>query len=294
MAVNPSDYLSAFKGSIIRIFHANGAIVGAGFLVSPQYVLTCAHVVAAALGIPNNTKEAPTDSIHLDFPLVAAGQKIKAQVVFWQPMNPSVVGEDIAGLKLEGELPNDVQPVRLVTADELWAHPIRIFGFPGGHTNGVWASGVLRDKLANGWVQIEDDKVTGLRVEQGFSGAPVWDETLAGVVGMTVAAERQRQEGKVAFIIPTKVLSQAWSILGQIEPVASEKNIKEMSLPNTTSSKTRSEFYKKRLAVKQEELAAIESHLEGVLANVDELKLNKQAERLMREIEELEMKLNQL
>jgi hypothetical protein len=113
--------------------------------------------------------------------------------------------------------------VRLVTADELWAHPIRIFGFPSGHNNGVWASGVLRDKLANSWVQIEDDKVTGLRVERGFSGAPVWDETLAGVVGMTVAAQTQRQEGKVAFIIPTKVLSQAWSILGQSLDVGGRK-----------------------------------------------------------------------
>ncbi|MBD0345981.1 MAG: trypsin-like peptidase domain-containing protein, partial [Coleofasciculus sp. Co-bin14] len=131
--MNPND---GFKASITRIFHANGAVVGAGFLMSPQYVLTCAHVVTTALGILNNITETPTGSIDLDFPLVAPGQKIKAQVVFWQPMNPSAVGEDIAGLKLEGELPHDAQPVRLVTADDLWEHRIRIFGFPGGHTNG--------------------------------------------------------------------------------------------------------------------------------------------------------------
>lgn len=58
-----------------------------------------------------------------------------------------------------------------------------------------------------------------------------------------------------------------------------------------TPSKARSEFYKKRLTAKQEELAAIESQLEGVLSNVAALKLNKQAEYLMKEIEELEMKL---
>jgi V8-like Glu-specific endopeptidase len=211
MAVNPSDYLSAFKGSIIRIFHANGAVVGAGFLASPEYVLTCAHVVTTALGIANNTAQAPTGSIDLDFPLVAPGQKIKAQVVFWQPMNLSVVGEDIAGLKLEGELPNDVQPVRLVTADELWAHPLRVFGFPSGHNDGIWATGELRGETSNGWVQMEAVNVPGYRVEPGFSGAPVWDETLSGVVGMAVAAERQRENVKAAFMIPTKVLSQAWS-----------------------------------------------------------------------------------
>jgi hypothetical protein len=105
MVINPND---GFKASITRIFHTNGAVVGAGFLVSGQYVLTCAHVVTAALGISGNIIEAPTGSIDLDFPLVAPGQKIKAQVVFWRPVNPLAVGEDIAGLRLEGELPNDL------------------------------------------------------------------------------------------------------------------------------------------------------------------------------------------
>ncbi|NEP14292.1 MAG: toll/interleukin-1 receptor domain-containing protein [Symploca sp. SIO2C1] len=56
-------------------------------------------------------------------------------------------------------------------------------------------------------------------------------------------------------------------------------------------SEVRTGFYKKRLAAKQQELAAIESQLEGVLSSVDELKLNNQAECLMGEIEELEQKL---
>ncbi|HBB32238.1 MAG TPA: serine protease [Cyanobacteria bacterium UBA8803] len=244
MTINPND---SFKASITRIFHTNGAVVGAGFLVSGQYVLTCAHVVTAALGISGNITEAPTGSIDLDFPLVAPGQKIKAQVVFWQPMNPLAVGEDIAGLRLEGVLPNDAQPVQLVTADELWAHPIRIFGFPSGHNNGVWASGVLRDKLANSWVQIEDDKVPGLRVERGFSGAPVWDETLAGVVGMTVAAETQRQEGKVAFIIPTKVLNQAWSILGQSLDVGGKQPNEKTERVMSTARKLQIERLERKL-----------------------------------------------
>jgi hypothetical protein len=65
-------------------------------------------------------------------------------------------------------------------------------------------------------------------------------------------------------------------------------------LQTLPSLNTRSEFYKKRLAAKQEELAVITSQLEGVLGNVDELKLNKQAELILKKIEELEAKLNQL
>ncbi|MEQ9549059.1 MAG: hypothetical protein RIM23_05515 [Coleofasciculus sp. G3-WIS-01] len=64
--------------------------------------------------------DVPTGLIDLDFPLIAPGQKIKARVEFWQPVNPSVAGEDIAGLKIEGECPPGVQPVRLVTADDVW------------------------------------------------------------------------------------------------------------------------------------------------------------------------------
>ena len=131
-------------------------------------------------------------------------------------MNPAVAGEDIAGLKIEGECPPGVEPVRLVTADDVWQHPVRVFGFPSGHNDGVWATGVLRGELGNGWIQMEAVNVPGYRVEPGFSGAPVWDETLSGVVGMAVAAERQREGVKAAFMIPTKVLTQAWSILSQL------------------------------------------------------------------------------
>ena len=57
-------------------------------------------------------------------------------------------------------------------------------------------------------------------------------------------------------------------------------------------SNPRSEFYKKRIAAKQEELAAVQSQLQGVLSHVDELKLNNQAELLLQQIEELESKLS--
>ena len=51
--------------------------------------------------------------------------------------------------------------------------------------------GCCANELANDWVQIEDVKQPGYRVEEGFSGAPVWDEKLQGVAGMAVAAEKE-------------------------------------------------------------------------------------------------------
>jgi len=73
----------------------------------------------------------------------------------------------------------------------------------------VWASGVLRGRQASGWLQIEDVKQTGYLVAPGFSGGPVWDDVLEGVVGMIVAADTHERV-KAAFLIPADVLAVGW------------------------------------------------------------------------------------
>ena len=230
------NYFEAFKTAIVRIYHANGAVVGAGFLVSDRYLLTCAHVVAAALSIPQNTQEMPTGSIELDFPLMAGGQKVKAKVVFWLPVNSSLSGEDIAGLEIEGSLPANIEPIRLQTTEDHRNHNIEILGFPKERDCGIWATGTLRDRIGNGRIQI-DAMLNDRPVEAGFSGTPVWDESLKGVVGMVVAAEKwgknikeeeKRRENVIsAFMIPTQILTEVWSVLNQ--PIGEVKNPKRKS-----------------------------------------------------------------
>jgi len=200
------------ESSVVRIYNTKSEpekVVGAGFLVSHKHIITCAHVVCDALSIRRITVEMPTGEVSLDFPLLAAGQMLKARVVFWRPVNSNELEEDIAALELENPLPNKAQPVLLVPSENVWGHPFKVFGFPKGQPNGVWASGVLRDATAKGWVQLEDVKETGLRLEGGFSGGLVWDQELQLVAGMAVAAEQDRREAKVAFIIPANLLLQA-------------------------------------------------------------------------------------
>ena len=209
------------ESSIVRFRKSNGAVVGAGFLVSKKHVLTCAHVVADALGIARDTQDIPTEDVYLDFPLVGSETQLTARVVFWSPVPPkgstSVKDkEDIAGLELNNSLPETAQPVGLVIKEDLRGHSFRTFGFPAGHDDGLEATGVLRGRQGTGWVQLEDVKQTGVRLEPGFSGAPVWDEQLNGVVGMAVAADQKRPEAKVAFMIPTKVLATTWSDLDKL------------------------------------------------------------------------------
>jgi len=213
--MSTETYFQIFRSAIARIYNKNGKVAGAGFLVSQFHLLTCAHVVTAALGITTNTQDSPTEIIEVDFPLIAPGQKVKAKVVFWQPVNPGQSKEDIAGLQIEETLPTGVSPVQLVTASDYWQHKFRIFGFPQGHDTGVWADGELRDIQATRWIQIEAIKVPGYQIEPGFSGSPVWDESLQGVVGMAVSAEKKREGVKAAFMMPTTVLVETWDFLTQ-------------------------------------------------------------------------------
>jgi S1-C subfamily serine protease len=157
----------SLNSAIVRIRTADGRVVGAGFLVSERQVLTCAHVVAQALGIREENGDVPQGEVSLDFPLVAPGEQLTAKIVWWQP------DSDVAGLKLDQAPPVGASPNRLVKADDPWGHSFRAFGFPQGYNNGVWASGRVLAQEATGWLQIEDVKETGYFVAPGFSGAPV-------------------------------------------------------------------------------------------------------------------------
>ncbi|MEJ6484627.1 trypsin-like peptidase domain-containing protein [Nostoc punctiforme UO1] len=293
MASIADNYIPAFRSAIARIFHPNGAIVGVGFLVSGRsqnYILTCAHVVTSALSLPEDIVEAPSHDIYLDFPLIASGQKLKAKVVFWQPVVNNVSTsepEDIAGLQIEGQLPHEAQPIKLIWANNVWGHPFRIFGFPHGHNDGVWSTGVLRDGQGKGWVQLEDSKVTGYRIEPGFSGAPIWDETLAVVVGMAVAAEKQREDIKTAFMIPADVLSKAWDEITL--PISS--NAHTQNSPSRVQQ-LKIKTLQQRFEVLSSDYEAAYNQLNYTLAASDRNIIQRQINTILQELGRVESELN--
>ncbi len=202
------------QASLVRIRTAAGQVVGAGFLVGERQVLTCAHVVAGALGLADEMPEKPQALVSLDVPRVAPGQQLTARVVLWRPQLPDG-GDDIAGLELMDDPPPGAQAAPLAQVEDLWEHSFRAFGFPRGQDTGVWATGRLLGRQVTNWVQIEDVKETGFAVEPGFSGTPVWDSQVDAVVGMIVAAEK-RMNLKTAFAIPVDVLAGSWSLLSAL------------------------------------------------------------------------------
>jgi ActR/RegA family two-component response regulator len=208
-SVEPPRVMVQPDASIARLRTAQGRTVGTGFLVSDGQVLTCAHVVAEVLGLPCDDSNKPEGNVPVDFPLVAPDQMVPARVCYWLP------SADIAGLELTGPPLPGSKPAHLITATDMWGHSFRALGFPVDHERGVWASGVLRGRVANDWLQIVDTVEPGYRVEPGFSGSPVWDELLQGVVGMVVAADIQERT-KAAFLIPTDVLLRNWPDLALV------------------------------------------------------------------------------
>ena len=208
--------------SIVRIFKSGGGVAGSGFLVSNEYILTCAHVVAYCLDTPKKTahiimrqKEIPDEIIEVNFPIFEKGkigEKLETKVTFWRPLNDQENIQDIAVLKLINPdlLPERAQPIKLIHIGNecLWEHKFRALGFPAESIIGEWATGQLRGQVGQKLIQLEDVKPTGLRLEKGFSGTAIWDETLQGVVGMAVQEDHKRPEAKVAFMIPTDLLLQ--------------------------------------------------------------------------------------
>ena len=201
----------SLEPSLVRIYTADGRVVGAGFLVGERHILTCAHVISKALDLDGSTVDPPTGIVSLNFPRLSPRTLLTATIVLWCP--PSIDGTgDLAGLELEHEPPTGAERVRFASAENVWKHDFGILGFPEGYDDGVWATGRLLRRQASNWIQIEDIKAQGIAVGPGFSGAPVWDEQLQGVVGMVVAASRPA-DTRTAFVIPLDVLATAWPLL---------------------------------------------------------------------------------
>jgi hypothetical protein len=203
-----------FNRSFVRIRGADGAIAGAGFLASARGdVLTCAHVIARALGTDSAAPDVPAGDVSLDLPFVDR-RSFTATVARWVPRSGSVAepSGDIAVLAMAGDVPAAARPARLALGPDLFGRRFRTHGYPAGHDAGVFAYGELRDRLSNGWLQVEDTKAVGRSIEPGFSGGPVEDQESGHVVGMVVASTAEPGD-KVAFVIPSDILARAWPAL---------------------------------------------------------------------------------
>src|SRR5438046_10586344 len=76
--------MSNYVSSVVRLISQNGTVAGIGYLVTERRIITCAHMVALALGIPKDTVPKPDSEVTIDFPFVERGKHLKARVFSWR------------------------------------------------------------------------------------------------------------------------------------------------------------------------------------------------------------------
>ena len=217
-----AERAAAPSTALVRFLRANGTRyqpVGAGFLVLPQHILTCAHVVNDACGLPLDAADTPSVPVCLDMPLLPGSRLTHGSVIVWYPIRPTGapdVPEDIAVLQLLPAtiLPDRARPapMHMLRNDAYFGRDVRMCGFPAGLDDGDWVEGRCLGSTARGWVQIKFAPGRQRPVAPGFSGTAVWDQQSQGVIGMIVSIDRRDSELS-ASLIPSASLARAWSAL---------------------------------------------------------------------------------
>ena len=186
---------------VVAFLGDQGEFVGAGCLVDGENILTCYHVVQAALGDKpkNKLKRGARVRVRLvgipgDKPIHA---KVKRSAKLTGKLRLPI--EDLVLLELENKM--DIPAAEFASPLRHCGKRYSVLGFPDGDRQGRHASGVLHAMDAAGLVQM--DGSSSLFVKGGFSGAPVWSPDLGAFVGLVVT---ELDDARVAWCIPSRVL----------------------------------------------------------------------------------------
>lgn len=213
----------------VRVLSARGVVQGAGILVMPGVVLTCAHVVASAVGQgqgQGRPDARPTTAVLVDVPGCPGGAAGEAVVMpdAWFP-GPLAggAGGDLAVLRTGWAPPDGTAVARAGPCGEPDRREVHVYGFPAGAPEGLWSRVRLvgRGGPHRGWIQLEGIGAAGARISHGFSGAGVWDPVARRIVGMITAAYTAPQ-AKAAWMLPLEAAARMWpGLTAALEPPVS-------------------------------------------------------------------------
>ncbi|NEB52264.1 hypothetical protein G3I48_08190 [Streptomyces griseus] len=200
-----ADVLTA---AVAQVRDGDGSVLGTGFLIGENLLISCAHVLA-------DGGYGPGDAVQLVFPRVSGVPSPRGRVLEegWRAPDE----QDIA-LVLLDEVPAGVVPLSLGSSAGCAGRQVRSLGFPvqappDGHFGSAEVLGLLpAPDSADDMLQL-----TGANdLTTGFSGGPVLDEVAGRVVGMVSAITapdgHDRGHG-IAYATPAEVLRDAWPAL---------------------------------------------------------------------------------
>lgn len=230
--------------SFFRVIDASGQWMGSGFLLRVEGIeaqpvlLTCAHVVADALGdrALSLAEAAPDGTFFVDFPNSAVTNPIKARVYqndpnAWFPMASSFNDQkplsDLALVNIDMIRPPDgVIPITLSDSSSEFIGKT-VYALQGAVKGTDYRTNL--PTLAEGIVQGQPGALLQIRavnpadkafVEGGCSGSPLWatePESLVGVISLANA------DKNLAWVIPAAALREIYGgdVDSDMEPTES-------------------------------------------------------------------------
>jgi hypothetical protein len=219
----------------VRILNSGDEIVGTGFWVGERHVLTCAHVVGAALGLDDaaiGAENEPLANVKIGH---SKNSILRVKVCYWRPRNDQQSG-DIAVLEV-----HDSQNIRPFPVFETGAldnldFSCRGFPFQTLDSEGEIVTGTVLGILSD---RAQLDSESSQKIRSGYSGAPVTSLDKARIFGMVV--EVYSDKTPTAYMIPAIKLQGAINCVKrrreQLEiPIIEPNTSPEISKPSNISA----------------------------------------------------------
>ncbi|NUT93924.1 MAG: trypsin-like peptidase domain-containing protein [Saccharothrix sp.] len=179
-----------------------GGVLGAGVLVDPEHVLTCAHVALAG------------EELAVDMVALPGSPASDARILACVPPDGDDRG-DVAILKLKTRQPRGVGAT-LRKAALTWDRPVHTLGYPRGQglDIGVWARMTLAAGAGSEWLQMNRRSDGEQRVRAGFSGSGVADDATGDVLGIVVS-EYTDDDAGLSWMVPVAAIEAHLPLLSE-------------------------------------------------------------------------------
>jgi WD40 repeat protein len=208
--------LTAAESAVVRLraWGAGRPTAGLGLLVGADKVVTCAHVVNAALGCGLLEERQPglEDLVQVEFPLLPNTPLRAARVVAWAAPRGRSGGGDVAGLVLSEPAPAGAAPARFTVAPPGPGMPLRAFGYPGSpeRSGGMWVDAELKGVVGGGLLQVESLREQSVKAQPGYSGSPAWEHGGDEAIGLLQVAPFGDEPERDAYLLPPLAIAQVW------------------------------------------------------------------------------------
>ncbi|GGY01175.1 VMAP-C domain-containing protein [Streptomyces hiroshimensis] len=200
----------------------DGLSAGAGVLLAPDQLLTCAHVVNDALGRdPFETRAPGREPVQVSFHGSRGTRRHEARVRHWIPPRP-LDGTPAVRAGRDQEWLGDLAVLQLDEPRADGVAPPHRQPMKEGQTLRAWHGTGLRSSFADvevmacdGTIGYVDGACTGMPIGPAYSGGPLWSAAHQAVVGIVAAHIMPPHDRATGLPLPfstQQVARRSWGI----------------------------------------------------------------------------------